>query len=152
MTEQQSLGSMTVTQVGIVVKEMDPILDHYCQVFGLKERPQIIVTDGQEVAQTMLYGKPSPARARLAFINMGQVQIELIEPDGNPSTWQEHLDKHGDSVHHIAFQIQGTDKVVEFLQGQGIPLAQQGHYTGGMYSYVNSMPQLGVILELLENF
>ncbi len=48
--------------------------------------------------------------------------------------------------------VQGTDKVVAFLEGKGINVVQQGHYTGGMYTYVDSAPSLGVILELLENF
>ncbi len=83
---------------------------------------------------------------------MGQVQIELIEPDGQPSTWQEVLDEKGEGVHHIAFHIKGTDNVVAYLEGKGAELVQQGKYTGGMYSYVDTTPQLGVILELLENF
>lgn len=62
------------------------------------------------------------------------------------------LDTHGESVHHIAFQIKGTDHVVGYLNGQGIATVQQGQYTGGMYSYMDSMPKLGVMLELLENF
>jgi hypothetical protein len=29
---------------------------------------------------------------------------------------------------------------------------QQGQYTGGMYSYLDATPSLGLVLELLENF
>ena len=152
MSEQQGLGTMVVTQVGIIVKDIERMLDNYVQVFGLTERPKVIVTDAVDKAKTELRGEATPARAKLAFINMGQVTIELIEPDGQPSTWQEHLDTHGESVHHIAFQIKGTDQVVAYLNGQGIATVQQGQYTGGMYSYMDSAPKLGVMLELLENF
>lgn len=152
MSEQQGLGTLVVTQVGIIVKDIEKSIDNYVQVFGLKERPTPIVTGPLEEAKTELRGQPTPARAKLAFINMGQVTIELIEPDGNPSTWQEHLDTHGESVHHIAFQIKGTDEVVAYLNAQGVPTVQQGQYTGGMYSYMDSAPKLGVMLELLENF
>jgi len=152
MTGQKGLGTDIVTQVGIIVRDIEKMVDNYVRVFNLSTRPNVIITDTVEHAKTNLRGKTTPARAKLAFINMGQVQIELIEPDGQPSVWQEHLDKYGESVHHIAFQVKGTDQVVQFLQGQGIPMDQQGHYTGGMYTYVNSMPVLGVTLELLENF
>jgi methylmalonyl-CoA/ethylmalonyl-CoA epimerase len=152
MSEQQGMGTMVVTQVGIIVKDIEKSIDQYVQVFGLSERPVAIVTDTVDKARTELRGEPTPARAKLAFIKMGQVTIELIEPDGQPSTWQEHLDTHGESVHHIAFQIQGTDQVVTYLNAQGIPTVQQGQYTGGMYSYMDSAPKLGVMLELLENF
>lgn len=152
MSEQQGLGTMVVTQVGIIVHDIEKSIDQYVQVFGLSERPNVIVTGPLEEAQTVLRGESTPARAKLAFINMGQVQIELIEPDGNPSTWQEHLDTHGESVHHIAFQVKGTDQVTAYLNERGVPTVQQGQYTGGMYSYMDSAPKLGVMLELLENF
>jgi 4-hydroxyphenylpyruvate dioxygenase-like putative hemolysin len=83
---------------------------------------------------------------------MGQVSLELIEPFGGPSIWQEFLDAQGEGVHHIAFQIKGTDEVTTYLEGKGIDVVQQGRYTGGMYTYTDSAPALGVILELLENF
>jgi 4-hydroxyphenylpyruvate dioxygenase-like putative hemolysin len=83
---------------------------------------------------------------------MGQVTIELIEPVGGPSTWQEFLDKHGEGVHHLAFMVKGTDQVVAVLEGQGIPMVQQGDYTGGRYTYLDGESKLGVVLELLENF
>lgn len=152
MKEQKGLGTNVVTQIGIIVSNMDRMLDKYVKVFNLPTRPEVIITDTVEQARTSLRGEPTPARAKLAFINMGQVQIELIEPDGQPSVWQEHLDKYGESVHHIAFQVKGTGEVVKFLQDNNINVDQQGYYTGGMYTYVNSMPELGVTLELLENF
>ena len=148
---QQGLGTTTITQVGIVVRDIEKMLDRYVRVLNLPERPGVIVTDAQDKAHTTLRGQPTPARARLAFVDAGHVQIELIEPDGQPSVWQEHLDRYGESVHHIAFQVKDTAQVVQFLQGQGIGVDQQGEYTGGMYTYVSSMPALGVTLELLES-
>lgn len=147
-----SLGSNTVVQVGIIVRDIEKKLDEYCAVFGLKERPKVIITGPVEEVHTVYHGESTPARARLAFIQMGQVSIELIEPVGGPSTWQEFLDKNGEGAHHIAFNIKDTPQVVSFLNGQGIPTAQQGDYTGGMYTYMDSTAKLGVILELLENF
>ncbi len=140
-----------VTQIGMVVRDIDKSIDHYCEIFGLP-RPSVIITDEYDQAKTNYRGKPSYARAKLAFFNFGQVQIELIEPIGEPSTWKEGLDEKGEGVHHIAFQVKGTDQVVACLESKGIPLVQQGHYTGGMYSYLDSSEKLGVVLELLENF
>jgi methylmalonyl-CoA/ethylmalonyl-CoA epimerase len=150
MTEN-ILGTDKVCQVGLVVKDIEKSLDAYCALLGIS-RPSVIVTDEYAQAQTAYHGQPSLARAKLAFIDLGQVQLELIEPDGKPSTWQEGLDKNGDSVHHIAFIVNGTSQVVEKLAQQGMPVAQQGKYTGGMYTYIDSAQKLGVVLELLENF
>jgi 4-hydroxyphenylpyruvate dioxygenase-like putative hemolysin len=82
---------------------------------------------------------------------MGQVDVELIEPIDEPSTWRDHLDQHGDSLHHLAFRIQGMPQTLAYLHSKGVPLIQRGEYTGGRYAYVDGREELGVILELLEN-
>jgi len=148
---KRGLGTNIVCQIGLVVRDIERSAEAYSQVFGLPE-PNVIVTDEYDMARTTYKGWPTKARAKLAFFNMGQVSLELIEPIGGPSTWQEYLDAEGEGVHHIAFRVKGTDEVVAFLAGQGIEVIQQGYYTGGMYTYVDSTPALGVVLELLENF
>ena len=145
------LGTSVVCQVGIVVRGIEKSTEAYCQIFGLP-KPEVITTDGYDKAGTVYRGKPTEGRCKLAFFDMGQVTLELIEPIGGPSTWQEFLDEKGEGVHHIAFEVQGTDGVVASLEEKGIGVIQQGHYEGGMYTYVDSAPGLGVILELLENF
>lgn len=146
------LENQVVVQVGIIVRDIEKTLDAYCAVFQVEPRPAVSITDPVEQAHTVYRGAATSARAKLAFIKMGQVSIELIEPLGEPSTWKEFLDSCGEGVHHIAFNVKGTPQVISFLDGQGIPLVQQGDYTGGMYSYLDSASKLGVMLELLENF
>jgi methylmalonyl-CoA/ethylmalonyl-CoA epimerase len=146
-----SIGSQVVAQVGIIVRDIEKMTDKYCQIFGI-ERPNIVTTDTVDKARTSYRGESTPARAKLAFFDMGQVQIELIEPFGGPSIWQEHLDKFGESAHHIAFWVKDTDGVKHFLMQHNIPEAQHGYFEGGMYTYMDSAPQLGVMLELLERF
>jgi catechol 2,3-dioxygenase-like lactoylglutathione lyase family enzyme len=148
---EQGLGTNVICQVGLIVRDVERSAEAYSKVFGLPV-PSVIVTDEAKFAQTMYRGEPTDARAKLAFFQMGQVSLELIEPIGGPSTWQEFLDEKGEGVHHIAFIVQGTDEVVAYLEGHGIDVVQQGRYTGGMYTYVDSTPNLGVVLELLENF
>jgi methylmalonyl-CoA/ethylmalonyl-CoA epimerase len=147
---EQGLGTTIVCQVGLIVRDVERSAETYSQVFGLP-KPDVNITDPVDVAKTAYRGEPTSARAKLAFFHMGQVSLELIEPVGAPSTWQEFLDEHGEGVHHIAFRIKGTNEVVAYLEGKGIGVVQQGYYTGGMYTYVDSAPALGVILELLED-
>lgn len=144
------MGTHVVTQVAIVVKDMDKAIETYSRIFGLP-KPDVQLTDAEN-AHATYRGASTNAQAKLAFFHMGQVDIELIEPVGTDSVWYEVLAEKGEGVHHIAFQIKGTDEVTAFLDKNGIPTIQQGQYTGGMYSYVDSAPQLGVMLELLENF
>jgi methylmalonyl-CoA/ethylmalonyl-CoA epimerase len=151
MSDTQNLGTTTVTQIGLVVADIDQSIDAYCAVLGLP-RPNVVITDEYEKARTNYRGHPTPARAKLAFFDLGQVSLELIEPVGEPSTWKEALEKNGEGFHHIAFQIKDTNKVVHDLEKKGIAMVQQGQYTGGMYTYMDATQKLGLVLELLENF
>jgi len=140
-----------VVQVGLIVRDIEKTAQAYCRVFGV-EMPAITKTAGYEETHAAYRGQPTTARAKLAFFDMGQLNIELIEPIGGPSTWQEFLDANGEGVHHIAFTIKDTPAVVSDLEAVGIPVVQQGDYTGGCYTYLDSAGPLGVALELLENF
>lgn len=146
-----SLGSKSVCQIGIVVRDIERSVQKYAEVFGV-EPPPIILTEPQEKAHSRFRGNPTPAQARLAFLPLGQVTLELIEPVGGPSTWREFLDERGEGVHHIAFEIKDMETVVRQLAGHDIGVIQSGDYTGGRYAYLDSSPALGTIIELLENF
>jgi methylmalonyl-CoA/ethylmalonyl-CoA epimerase len=133
------------------VRDIEQKIEAYCRVFGF-DRPEVIITDAPEKARAAYRGKPTSAQAKLAFMPIGSVQLELIQPLGGDSTWQEFLDTHGEGVHHIAFEVKGTDGVTRRLAEQKMDVVQQGYYEGGMYTYVDGTSALGVILELLENF
>jgi catechol 2,3-dioxygenase-like lactoylglutathione lyase family enzyme len=147
---EQGLGTTTVVQVGIIVRDIERTAKAWADVLDLPV-PEVEITDGVEIAHTEYQGQPSTARAKLAFFHMGQVDVELIEPIGGPSTWQEHLDTHGESLHHIAFRIQGMQERLAYLDAKGVSLVQRGDFEGGRYAYVASTSTLGLILELLEN-
>ncbi|MGZ9585525.1 VOC family protein [Paenibacillus marinisediminis] len=148
--ENGVLGTNVVTQIGIIVKDIDRVSQAYADFLGV-EKPAWFLTDTVDKSQTEYKGASTVARAKLAFFNCGQLQIELIEPDEHPSTWREFLDEHGEGVHHIAFGIQGMKEKITLLANSGIPLVQKGEYTGGRYAYMDSVKDLKVLIELLEH-
>ena len=144
------LGTKFITQIGILVHDIEKTSREYADFFGV-EKPQWSITDSVDNAQTQYRGKRSEARAKLAFFDMGSLQLELIEPDHNPSTWRESLDKNGEGPHHIAFEIEGMKDKIAVLRHNQMPLLQKGEYTGGRYAYIDTLRDLKVIIELLEN-
>lgn len=144
------LGNHFMTQIGILVHDIGKVSQAYADFFGL-DKPQISITDTADIARTEYNGAPSAARAKLAFFDMGSLQLELIEPDHEPSTWRDYLNEHGEGVHHIAFVVEGMKEKIMLLEGKGFPLQQKGEYTGGRYAYMDTFKELKVMLELLEN-
>jgi hypothetical protein len=145
------LGNSTVVQIGLLVNDVEKTAGKYAEFFGI-EKPEIIITDGYDLAKTEYNDKPSETRAKLAFFKVGEkLEIELIEPDKNPSTWRDVLDENGDGFHHIAFIVNGMKEKVMQLEQNGMKLLQKGEYKGGRYAYVDALSDLKLVLELLEN-
>src|SRR5262249_52890114 len=137
MMNEPALGTTTVTQVGIIVSDIEAKARAWAELLGVPV-PDISITDTVDITQTEHLGKSTPARAKLAFIHLGQVDLELIEPIGEPSTWNDQLQQHGDSLHHIAFNVQGMREKAAHMAAHDAPLIQRGEYTGGRYAYFDS--------------
>lgn len=146
----QPVLNETIAQIGIVVRDIEATARAWSTLLAVPV-PEIAITAQLDEARTEFHGEPSTAQAKLAFFHLDNVQIELIEPIGGPSTWREHLDRHGDSLHHVAFRINGMRDALASLDAAGAPLVQRGEFTGGRYAYVDGTSRLGTILELLEN-
>jgi catechol 2,3-dioxygenase-like lactoylglutathione lyase family enzyme len=143
------LDSQSFCQVALVVRDIEHSRHRYAALFGVAP-PNVIITDPAEKARTRYRGQPTLAQAKLAFFDLGHAQLELIEPIGGPSIWQEHLDRHGESVHHIAFRVPAMKPTLDSLAARGAPTVQTGEFTGGRYAYVDASATLGTLLELLE--
>ncbi len=150
MGPASAFGSRNVTQVAIVVKDIEASARRYAEVFGV-EVPGVRLTDTADKTHILYNGQTTTGRARLAFIKLDNLTLELIEPVGGPSTWQETLDARGEGVHHIAFRVDDIEDQVSFLQRHGGRLVQQGRFTGGRYAYVDASEPLGLVIELLAS-
>ncbi len=149
MSGNSNLGGTTLAQVAVVVRDIEEMARRYAAVFGLPV-PEIIVTAPGLEAQQTYRGAPSDARCKLAFFRLGQVELELIEPMGGASTWQEALDKNGEGFDHIAFWVDGMQQSVDFLRTQGIEMVQRGDMGEGQFVYMDAEDRLGITIELLE--
>jgi methylmalonyl-CoA/ethylmalonyl-CoA epimerase len=148
--ENNILGTNTVTQIGILVHDIEKAAQAYTDFLGVE--PKFITTGSYDETQTEYLGKPSPARSKLAFFKVGPtLEIELIEPDHEPSTWRHDLDQKGEGIHHIAFVVKGMQEKIHLLEHNHMPLLQKGEYTGGRYAYIDANKDLKLTLELLEN-
>ena len=149
--EKNILGTNLVTQIGILVNDIEKSSQDYADFLGI-DKPQWIITDEYDKTHAEYLGKPLNARAKLAFFTVGpNLTIELIEPSAEPSTWRDDLNKNGEGVHHIAFVVKGMKEKIEVCQRNGMPLLQKGEYTGGRYAYMDSKSSLKTLIELLEN-
>jgi len=145
----KKLDSATVVQIGIIVKDAEKTASHYAEVFGIP-KPDVVSIADDSFAKTKYRGQASAAKGKAAFFDLGPVQMELIEPVGAPSTWEEFLRTKGEGIHHIAFRTADMEGARQFLGSKGMETIQFGGWDGGQYAYIVSAQKLGTVLELLH--
>lgn len=141
------INGKSICQIALVVKDIEAVAKRYAELFGV-EVPNIFTVPPQSEANTQYRGEPTATRAKLAVFDLGQVVLELTEPDDEPSSWKEFLDVHGDGVHHIAFTTEDREKVVEYFEKNEMPVRHYGEYTGGNYTVFDSAEALGVLVQI----
>lgn len=75
--------------------------------------------------------------------------IELHQPVGGESSFQEFLDKHGNGIHHIGFEVgDKRDAIVNELAEEGYGMRTVGYYPGSSWTIIDSEDDLGVNLNI----
>lgn len=148
-----------MVQVGYVVKDIEQTKKKYAEFFGVEVPPAIPATEGEkkfDVTQTEYLGKKCPKiDAKLAFFHVGGVMdIELIEPNEEPSIWSEYLKESGEGLQHIAFVVDDIDECIANCEAFGMKLIQRGNFSAGdgRYAYMDASDSLKTCVELLERW
>lgn len=143
------IDGKTICQVALVVRDVEATAKRYADLFGLP-MPLIFHVPPYEESKTRFMGEPTPTSAKLAVFDLGQLVLELTEPDEHPSSWKSHLDELGEGVHHIAFTTKSRDEVKSYFEGLGINERHYGEYTGGNYTVFDTADLFGVKIQVKE--
>ena len=155
----EGLGDKVLVQVCVIVDDADKYAKRYAEIFGI-DIPEVHVTAGHDETNATYFGDPTEAKARIYHWHFGNVGFEILQPLGPESVWQDWLDEHGPSVHHVAFRVTDTNGVAREFIERGYPISQQGFFTGrfangghtGIYTYLETEADLGTTVELLEHY
>ena len=148
------LGTCHPCQIGMIVKNMDEAKAHMAAFLGVPV-PSSCDAGDYAVTKTVFRSQPAPdAASKLAFFNLPNIQLELIEPNEAPSTWREYLDTHGEGVHHLGFNVDDIWGRMEDMKNAGYELVQFGYYGSGdgAYAYFDCTEELKMYVELLCSF
>lgn len=150
-----TIDTNILTQVGFIVRDIEASKKVFAEFFGV-DVPVHFDGGKFNVTGTTVDGEPAPdANCWMAFFDIGpNTQLELIQPNGVKSAWQDHLDQRGEGIHHIAFNIKGMGKKIIDCENFGMKLLQRGKYGdgGGEYAYLDANSSLKCVIELLESY
>lgn len=134
-------------QVAVVVKDIDQAVNYYSTNFGIGPFGMVDI----DLPNTTVRGKPVSLKLRLGIANVGPVRFELIEvPDGE-SVFQEFVDRKGEGLHHLGFDVADLDKEVAKLERQGIGVLMTCKWDDGRaFAYLDTERDCGFVIELSQ--
>ena len=138
------LDEKSVMQLAFVTEDLDSTTEWLMDLFGLPATP---VHDFPPDEANTIYRGSRGHRfgCQIRFMDLGNIELEIIQPSRDPSAWRDLLNERGPGFHHFAIKTRNLTKRKEYLASKGHELLQQGEFAngGGRYAYFNTMPQLG---------
>jgi len=149
MTEL-SRADLTVTQIGVVVRDIRASLAVYHDLLGWGPWNVYELTPPRH-HHTILRGESVEYSMIIAETHVGSVDFELIQPLDGPSIYKEWLDEHGEGMHHIAVMRptpEESDATKQHFADLGAKVLMGGRIGETIeFYYLDTEPQLKVIIE-----
>jgi methylmalonyl-CoA/ethylmalonyl-CoA epimerase len=127
-----------IEHVALAVADLDAAIRHCEQVWGLRLEGRERVTD-QDVEE--------------ATFPAGESRIQLIAPTGPASTVARFIERRGEGLHHIAYEVPDIHRALDHLRARGIRLIDQSPRPGGrghLVAFVHPADNHGVLVELVQ--
>lgn len=127
-----------IDHIGIAVHDLEKSVRLFEELLGLK------VMGIEEVKSEGV---------QVAFFQIGEVKIELLEPLNEDSPIHKHLEKKGEGIHHLAIEVENIVNTLNYMKELNIPLLQDEPKIGAhnkKVGFVHPKATNKVLLEFLE--
>ena len=127
-----------IDHVGVAVKDIEAALAFFKKVFDVPDA-EIVLMEDQGVRATL--------------IEVGQTRLELLEPTGPESGVGRFIERRGEGLHHLAFNVTDISGKLQTLQTLGVDLIDQTPREGlsGAIAFVHPRSVFGILTELVES-
>ena len=142
-----------VYQIGVVVRDLDKAVHMLTQLFGIGPfRETVFPPPGRGDMDRRYRGQPGDFVYRQAFADLGNVELEVIQPLMGDSIWTDFLEKHGEGIHHIRFNTYDIAQLAEYLADEGIAtlMSGSGIRPGTSWANFDTEGAIGFTIEVMQ--
>jgi|tagenome__1003787_1003787.scaffolds.fasta_scaffold20912392_2 methylmalonyl-CoA/ethylmalonyl-CoA epimerase len=143
-------GPLSISQIAIVVNDMDDALEKYHRVLGWGPW-NVYEHTPPSLHDTYVRGQPVEYTMLGAECHVGPVDVELLQPLEGPSIYKEWLEEHGEGMHHIAVMRhtpEESEETMRHFNGLGAEVLMEGRIGESIhFFYLDTGPLLKVIFE-----
>jgi len=125
--------------IGIAVDDVDTVVDRFRDLLSA----DLYKTESVQEQQV-----------RTHFLDAGTAKLEFLEALGEDSPVRRFLNRHGEGLHHVAFEVEDLPDTMERLRNAGLELLSE-HPQGGaddkQIAFVHPKQTHGVLVEFCES-
>ena len=95
----------------------------------------------------------SSEKVNTSFFAVGDTKIELLESTDKDSPISRFLEKRGEGIHHIAFEVDDIRETMKNLKGKGFELINNEPKKGAdnkLVAFVHPRSANGVLVEICQ--
>ena len=129
---------LKIDHLGIAVNSIREGKNFWTDVLGLE-------FEGSETVEEQ--------KVTTAFFPVGESEVELLESTAPDGPIAKYLEKKGQGIQHIAFQVENLDAALEELKQKGIRLIDEKPRIGAggaRIAFLHPKATQGVLVELCE--
>lgn len=127
-----------IEHIGIAVKNIETSNDLFTKLFG-KQHYKVESVESEGV--------------NTSFFMLGETKIELLEASNTHSSIAKFIDKKGEGIHHIAYEVDNLDEEMLRLKKEGFELINKEPKDGAdnkRICFLHPKSTNGVLVELCE--
>ncbi|SDL63464.1 methylmalonyl-CoA epimerase [Sediminibacillus halophilus] len=139
LVSSESISPKKIAHIGIAVRAINESLPFYQDVLGLTVE-KVEKVDSEQI--------------KVAFLKIGETRLELLEPLNEKSSIHRFLDKKGEGVHHLAFEVDDLEERLSEYRRQGIRLLNETPVAGAdnsQIAFLHPANASRVLIELCQH-
>ncbi len=127
-----------IYHLGFAVEDLEAAARFYSENFGAEPTEPEVVEEQGIVATTF---------------RVGESMIELVQPTRPDSPVGRFLERRGEGVHHVAYEVEDLEAALRELKRSGVELVDEEPRRGAggtRVAFVHPKSAFGVLTELVE--
>ncbi len=88
-----------------------------------------------------------------SFFKVGEVKIELLEATSNESAIAGFIEKRGEGMHHVAFEVENIELEIQRLRAEGFQIINEKPKKGAdnkLVTFIHPKSTKGILVELCQ--
>ena len=127
-----------VEHIGIAIKNLDEAESLFERLFG-KSAYKREAVESEKVSTS--------------FFKLGDTKIELLESENKSSAISKFIDKKGEGIHHMAFEVNNIEDELSRLKSEGFQLINEKPFKGAdnkLVAFIHPKSCHGILVELCQ--